>query len=61
MPGFVFVACALYLTLLVAFTITLLDHPVPRRIGSETLRRWGKLLGGLVVLGIVVQLITIFG
>lgn len=58
MPGLVFVGSALYLTLVVALVITLLD---PRSTGGfipVCLTRWGKMLGGLAALGVVVQVLT---
>jgi len=58
MTGWPFVLSAFYLTLLVAFTLTLVEHGYGRAILSHTLRRWGKFLLLLVVLGVVVQVLT---
>lgn len=58
MPGIVFVGSALYLTLVVALVITLLDTRSSGGFIPVTLIRWGKLVGGLAVLGMVVQVLT---
>ena len=58
MPGWIFLGSALYLTLVVALVITLLDTRSAGRFIHITVTRWVKMLGGLVVLGLVVQILT---
>jgi energy-coupling factor transporter transmembrane protein EcfT len=58
MTGIPFVVSALYLTLTVAFVVTLLERGYSQRLVWKTLRRWGKFLLLLVILGIVIQILT---
>jgi len=58
MPGWIFLAAALYMTFLVALVVSLLNEGLERSIIRQTLRRWGKFLLGLVILGIIVQILT---
>jgi hypothetical protein len=60
MPGFYFALSALYLTLVVALVISLLDTGIRSGFLVRTLKRWGKFLLGLVVLGVIVQILTWF-
>jgi hypothetical protein len=60
MPGFYFALSALYLTLVVALVISLLDTGLRSGFLTRTLKRWGKFLLGLVVLGVIVQILTWF-
>jgi hypothetical protein len=60
MPGFFFALSALYLTLVVALVISLLDTGIRSGFLVRTLKRWGKFLLGLVVLGVIVQILTWF-
>jgi len=53
-----FLSSALYLTLLVSFTISLLASNFDHTLVRQTLRRWGKFLLLLVLLGVVVHLIS---
>jgi len=57
-PGPVFLAVGLYLTLLVALVVSLLEERGGKRIWAQTLRRWGKFLLGLAILAIIVQILT---
>lgn len=59
-PGIVFLASGLYLTLLVALVISLLEQGIAKGFLAHTARRWGKFLLGLVVLGVVVEILTLF-
>ncbi|OPZ01248.1 MAG: hypothetical protein BWZ10_03486 [candidate division BRC1 bacterium ADurb.BinA364] len=56
--GLLHVGSAIYLSAIVAFVISVNDNEAPRRIARETARRTGKLLGGLLAIGLVVQLLT---
>ena len=58
--GWIFIVTGIYLTFLVALVISLLDQGLTRELGVHTGRRWGKFLLGLVVLGIIVQILTVF-
>lgn len=58
MNGVIFVGTAVYLTLAVAFVLSLADVGFERTLGYHTARRWGKFLLLLVGLGIVVQVLT---
>lgn len=58
MPGVVFVGSAIYLTLVVALVITLLDTRASGTFIPVTLKRWGKMVLGLAVLGTIVQILT---
>ncbi len=48
-----------YLTLLVAFVVSLLEEGPGGALLRQTLRRWGKFLLGLVVLGAIVQVLSL--
>jgi len=53
-----FILSAFYLTLVVAFTLTLVERGFSRDILAQSLTRWGKFLLLLVGLGAVVQVLT---
>jgi hypothetical protein len=57
--GIVFVGTCVYLSLLVSFVHTLNERGYARGIMFHTARRWGKFLLLLVVLGAIVQILTI--
>ena len=61
MRGLAFVVSALYLLLLVAFVMALLEDNIPGPLWKRTLLKWGNFLLLLVVLGIVVQILTWIG
>lgn len=61
MAGLPFFLASLYLTLMFAFVYSLLLSNFDRSLLRQTLRRWGKLLLLLVILGVVVQGLTAFG
>lgn len=58
MPGWIFLASALYMTFLVALVISLLQEGLESGIFRHTVRRWGKFLLGLAILAIFVQILT---
>ena len=57
--GMLYVGSALWLTLLVAFVVSLLEDGFCASLAKNTARRWGKFLLGLVILAIVVQVLTV--
>jgi len=59
MPGIPFLAAGLYLTLLVALVVSLLEEGDCKRFWAQTLRRWGKFLLGLAILAIIVEILTL--
>lgn len=61
LSGLPFFLAALYLTFLFAFVYTILVSNFASGTVWHTLRRWGKLLLLLVVLGVVVQVLTAIG
>lgn len=60
LSGPLFVFSGLYLTLIVALVVSLLDASSWKGLLVQTARRWGKFLLGLVILGFVVQILTVF-
>ena len=58
MHGIPFIISSVYLTLLVSFTMTLLETGLDEILLRKTLKRWGKFLLLLGVLGIVIQVLT---
>jgi hypothetical protein len=58
MHGIPFIVSSVYLTLLVSFTMTLLETGLDEILLRKTLKRWGKFLLLLGVLGIVIQVLT---
>ncbi|MEQ8822123.1 MAG: hypothetical protein RLY93_17945 [Sumerlaeia bacterium] len=59
MTGPVYILSALYLTLLVSLVISVLEPEWRNKLWKNTLRRWGKFLGGLAILGVIVQILTL--
>ncbi|MCX7012985.1 MAG: hypothetical protein NTW86_10585 [Candidatus Sumerlaeota bacterium] len=59
--GWCHVASAVYLAFVVSLVISVNDGETPKRIGRETLRRWAKLLGGLILIGLIVEGLTLLG
>lgn len=51
-------ASMFYLSFLVCLVLTLLEGATGKTLWKVIFRRWGKLLGGLVAIGIVVQILT---
>ncbi len=49
-----------YLALVVAGMFSLAEHNDARKIITVTLRRWLKLIGALLVLGIIVHILSNF-
>lgn len=58
--GALYLVSALYLTGLVSFTLSLLEEHEGAGLWRATFRRWGKFLLGLVVLGAVVGILSLF-
>ena len=59
LPGIPFLFTALYMTLVVAFVVTLLEVGYGGKgLWWHTFRRWGKFLLLLIALGILVQILT---
>ena len=52
---------ALYLAFVVALVISVNDGETPVRILRETVRRWAKLIGGLILIGLLVEGLTLLG
>ena len=48
----------LYLSLVVAFVFGLNDHDRPRDVVKTTLRRWLKMIGALIVIGLIVLILS---
>lgn len=57
--GILYVGALGYLTLLVAFVVSLLEEGLGGALMRQTLRRWGKFLLGLVILGAIVQALSL--
>jgi len=58
--GVAYVFSAIYLSLVVAATISINENDTTRRILRETVRRTSKLLLVLLVAGLIVQALTMF-
>lgn len=58
MAGWPFLLTAVVMTLVVAFTTTLLEVSFGPELLRHTLRRWGKFLLLLVVLAIIMQFLA---
>lgn len=56
--GIVNILSLLYLSMVVALVFSINDHEEIRSIVRATLRRWGKLVGALSVIGILVYLLS---
>ena len=56
--GIVNILSLLYLSMVVALVFSINDHEEIRPIVRATLRRWGKLVGALSVIGIIVYLLS---
>jgi hypothetical protein len=59
MAGPVFLTSAIYLTLAMSFVVSLLETGFGPGLWKHTFRRWGKFLLLLVILGIVIEVLTI--
>lgn len=57
-PGMTFILTGLYLTFLVSLVMALLEPEWKQRLPLRIGRKWGKFLLGLVILGVVVQVLT---
>ena len=55
------IASLLYLSLFLCITLGIIEGATGRKYWTAVLRRWGKLLGGLVAIGIIVQILTWIG
>jgi putative Mn2+ efflux pump MntP len=51
-------ASMFYLSFLVCLVLSLLEGLTGKALWKVIFRRWGKLLGGLVAIGIIVQILT---
>ncbi len=60
MYGTPFLVSLIYLTLLVAAVVTVLERGYDERFVRETVRRWVKFLLLLLALAAVVQVLTMF-
>lgn len=60
MMGIPFLLSCLYLTLAVAFVVSLLEKGFGGRLMFHTFRRWGKFLLFLAILAILVQVLDLF-
>ena len=58
--GAIHLASAVYLSFIVAGVISINENDDARRTVRETLRRAGKLLGVLLIAGLIVQTLTFF-
>ncbi len=58
--GAIHLASAVYLSFIVAGVISINENDNARRTIRETLRRTGKLLGVLLIAGLIVQALTFF-
>ncbi len=57
--GILYVSALGYLTLLVAFVVSLLEEGLGSTLVRQTMRRWGKFLLGLALLGAIVQVLSL--
>jgi len=57
--GWLHIGSCLILGLVVTFTLGILEFDEWQPIWRSTLRRWGKLIGALVLIGVVVQLLSL--
>jgi len=57
--GLLYIGSGLWLTLLVAFVVSLLELGFCAELWRRTARRWGKFLLGLVILAVVVQALSL--
>jgi len=57
--GWLHLGSCLYLGLVVALILGVLEFDEWRGIWRSTLRRWLKLIGALAIIGIVVQLLSL--
>lgn len=57
--GILYVSALGYLTLLVAFVVSLLEEGLVSALVRQTMRRWGKFLLGLALLGAIVQVLSL--
>ena len=48
----------LYLSFVVALIFGINDHDEAKMVVKTTLRRWLKMIGALVVLGVIVQIVS---
>lgn len=56
--GLIYVFSMIYLSFVVAFVFGLNDHDRAVPVLKTTVRRWGKLLGALIVIGLVVRILS---
>ncbi len=57
--GWLHIGSCLYLGLVVTLILGILEFDEWRPIWQSTLRRWLKLIGALILIGIVVQLLSL--
>ena len=57
--GVLYVSALGYLTLLVAFVVSLLEEGFGSALVRQTMRRWGKFLLGLVIMGAIVEVLSL--
>jgi hypothetical protein len=57
--GWLHIGSCLYLGLVVTLILGILEFDEWRPIWRSTLRRWLKLIGALVLIGVVVQLLSL--
>ncbi len=55
------VASLVYLSFFLCLVLGILEGTSGPKLWGAVFRRWGKLLGGLLVIGIVVQILTWIG
>jgi len=56
--GLLNIISLLYLSFVVAFIFGLNDHESAKKVIQATFRRWIKILGALIVIGIIVQILS---
>lgn len=56
--GMLYIGSGLWLTLLVAFVVSVLEDGFCGALVKNTARRWGKFLLGLVILAAIVQVLS---
>lgn len=59
--GWIFLGTMLYLSLAVALAISLIEQETVPEILRHTVRRWAKFLAGLLVVGLLTQVLTWVG
>lgn len=55
--GIIHCLSAIYLSVIICLAVSLNEHRQPGKIARETLRRWAKLAGLALLIGVIVSLL----